>query len=491
MRNKFLKGLSVAFAAAMAFTVVAPALTTEAASSKAYVVTEKKYGVNSGRANGDVTKYTYDSRGRVVKEVTTSTDGSGTSWNGTATAGTPSTVETTVRVDGVVQSYTNVTATSFDYEIAKDVIDTKAVTTTTYTYYNSGAKKDQKKSATTTIEVKTTKAHTSTQEGQSYAYAKGYVATSETAYTYDSKGNKTQEVTTTKGCGLANLPNAYTPNYYYASIMTVAGDNTVEGSQAWIDAQNADDNMKDYYIVEKKQVFTNNSAGQAVSVAQTYTAGSHNYAQATDSATDTVLVGEGVAQFTYNKNGFPTKYVETNYNKVVSSVIDGATTTLDFTDTVKTFKYTYGKYLQLSKKTVTEKSPVKFVQLNYVKANGTAYTAAELAAMNVTSGTKTLAVSGTIATTVVGKDNYAKNDGSFDSYALATNYIYDDDSTTTTTYMPEVKEGTTVKTSEIAKVGSTDSFKNWDYTVKKISVPSSRATGVMKDQFLAQTDFDF
>ena len=78
MRNKFLKGLSVAFAAAMAFTVVAPALTTEAASSKAYVVTEKKYGVNTGEdhANGDVTKYTYDSRGRVIKEVTTSTAGS-------------------------------------------------------------------------------------------------------------------------------------------------------------------------------------------------------------------------------------------------------------------------------------------------------------------------------------------------------------------------------------------------------------------------------
>ncbi len=490
MRNKFLKGLSVAFAAAMAFTVVAPALTTEAASAKATVVTKKTVGFGQAGNNKITTEYTYDSRGRVVKEVETSTVGSYDELRANKTPGAAVTTTTEIKVGNETKSYTAVVETPYDYsDVATAKNDVKVVTTTNYTYYNSGAKKDQKKSASTTTEETQTISYISTVEDATYAYVKARVSTKDTTYTYDSKGRKTQEVSVEKGVGAYNpATRAVVPNYTYASLAANKVGN-VTYNDAFMDNQNRKSALNDIYIIEDKKVFTNDSKGQALSVAQTVTVGNHDetWDAANENKTgerDTVIVANGKGEFTYNKNGFPTKFVKTTSGTSVVAVINGPTTTNVAADTVETFKYTYGKDMQLSKKTVTAKGVKKFVQATVATNNDASASAG--AKSDITTGDK--------LTTVWVNNAGAMTATNYDSVTFTNNVVYGDPSTDTYTYSCDLKEGTTVKTSELRfkDNGTTsDQIIETKYAVKKISVPSSRATGVMKEQFLAQTDFDF
>ena len=452
MRNKFLKGLSVAFAAAMAFTVVAPALTTEAASTKATVVSEMM------DENGNVTKYTYDSRGRVTKKVTTNTDATSKTITGNATDTTnPSSsdyVITTVNVNGSITT-TRVDAMTYDNELTTITIDGKTVTTETYTYYNSGKKKDKVKTKSVVMEDQNIVAGVSSSNSDNtYGYINKLIATEDVDYTYDAAGNLIKEVS------VAKEPT----NYTYALI--TAGSYV---TQAWIDSQNAASHGLD--ITEETKVYTNNSNGQKVKEEVTTVIGSHqetwladNSAKVDGSDVDTLTKNEGdTYTYKYNKMGFPTKVVYTMANKRSTGTPSGYTTTNDLADTVSTISYTYGKDLQLNKRVVTLKNP----------------------ALAMLTGT----YAGVIRTTVTDPDGNVTT-------VSQTAPAFTNDQEITTTYNYDLKEGTTCKTYETRmsttktngiaqKQFNTATFK---YTLKKISVPSSRAEGIMREQAMIQTD---
>jgi len=457
MRNKFLKGLSVAFAAAMAFTVVAPALTTEAASSKAYVVSEKM------DENGNVTKYTYDSRGRVTKEVTTSI--AGTSKQVNAVQGAvkdQNKVETTVTINDKPYTTTTVIATTYDNEVQVVAADAKSVTTTNYTYYNSGKNKDQKKTKSTTNETYVIYAVSSTNSDNSYSYYELNSYTEDVAFTYDSKGNLIKDVTTTKTPG---------------EIQGVIQEGGIY-TEANIKATNALF-AHNQVITETTKEYTVNSKGQTTRVDRTDVMGVHterwnadNSEKIDGSDNDQLFKADGnYATWKYNKNGFPTEYVAVNANKsAVGDPTNGYTGFSDATDSVDTYKYTYGKDMQLQKKVHTGKNP----------ANGGAD-------------------DGDILTTVLkyNDDGTVNMDASTASIVNAP--VYGNDFVETTTYNYTLKDGSTAKTYETANTTTVEngiSDKQFDsntvkYTLKKISVPSSRLQAVVLDQAMAQTAFDW
>ena len=549
MRNKFLKGLSVAFAAAMAFTVVAPALTTEAASTKAYVVSK------AVDENGTVHTYTYDSRGRVIKEVATNTESTKKRYSGSNNKiDDGDTVVTTVEINGHHYSTTTVETSTYDNTLNLDEVDAKVTETTTYTYYNSGAKKDQVKTKKTVAEEQWIYNYVTTANDANYAYAEAYTSTTETAFNYNSKGQKISDVETLKGCGSYDILTGEADKNYYREVIS-KGDkaNMWKITDNNIKSNHSKSQLNDFYIVETKTSYTYNSNNLVTKAEKTKTVGNHDETWDAESENktaddvDIVSVSDGnYATFKYDKNGRPTKYVETKSNKLVITE-NGVTTTNDLADTVKTVAYTYGKDFHLSKKVVDEKNNLQFtayvywlsVVNRYLEENAfsfggnsypagtfTSYDALLTAAEDLgyteyqvisaisdevgeyidtnSDGRLTMAdytvytgalPTGSIRTVVETGEDYKLSSETTVYANLQLNNVK-----STYTYNNTIKEGALLKSAwtstvkeETNGVSSNANYANdtKTFTLKKISIPSSREKAVFNAQFQLQNDYDF
>ncbi len=285
MKNRFLKGLSVALAAALALGAI-PATQTEAASKKTiYVVTEATDN------NGGVTKYTYDKRGRIVKEVyTISTEGSASN----VSAGTNK------AVTGTATKVKNIE------------------NTTVYTYNSSGKAKDKKARAVTTNVVVIGYKYDSSEDSSDTGYIASKVSTAETTYKYNSKGQLIDQWTKSVS------PN----NYTYSNLSGWAARTAV----ATVDNKfaNSKSFANDVTTTDTEIIYNYNSTGLEVRTQELKVINSHDENYAVDNRnaytgaktvvdTQTAQIGD-MTSTTYNSKGLPTKKSTTNDGNISATV---------------------------------------------------------------------------------------------------------------------------------------------------------------------------
>ena len=521
MRNKFLKGLSVAFAAAMAFTVVAPALTTEAASTKAYVVSKM---VDEG---GLTHKFTYDSRGRVTKEVITNNGETeeytiqGTSRDNLGE------IRYSIYKDGVEQyrnstDYTLTTAT----EVVKESTTKTKEEVVTITYYNSGAKKDKVKSKNSKITESEIYIYDSNLDDNDGAYGKVKEESVAWDYTYNSKGvNTTMTETSTNN---DNWVYTYTSGKDYEYDRTTAAGvsmtvndvaygtkyDDIKTTNPYAACFNGASHINNQYVTTTKYTYNKrNSLGQATDVDANYDVyvyspmyspkadGSGEYLAYAYTYAVSSLKG-GNTSTTYTKVGQPKKQVVTHYGDLQEQTVgqwynedgdqiaapamyatfmpnfDSGLLRNDGADYKETAVYTYGKDQHLAKKVY----------------NG--YDNEDDVVSSLSATTTVLSWDNDTKTLVAGKtaDGYAQVTITTSSEPLNKVEI-------TTTYNPTLQANSgliSAKTSETrmyeGKINGKDGYNGNSvetYTLKKISVPSSRATQVLMDTWQLQTDIQW
>ena len=259
MKNKILKGMGVALAAAMVFTVVAPAVPTEAAAKQSiYLVTKAK------GTDGSTTTYKYNKYGWVSQATSTKTT---VTKSNKAVRPTSSTSPTFVNTPGTstesddatanthTSSSTGVNTTTYNvYGTVSTTDKTTSKSVTKKTYYTSGKKKGKlKKETTTTTE---TNVYTKTASTNDATYntnnSGGYTVTTKTTdittYTYNKKGylKSTHEVFT--------KPDNGDDEYVSGTYSNLSGTYAAEAAE---DVDNVLNNGKSY--ADDVRVYTTDS----------------------------------------------------------------------------------------------------------------------------------------------------------------------------------------------------------------------------------------